>query len=172
MAPWRPRVYFSIFSWKSDCMRKYSFLLVQYFVWLYSRQMMKNSVVVLQHGRLWSRNTLLKKFESRSGQAWPDLAGLVQTCPDRSRLGQTCPVAVQESIQDLSSGCPGIQDLSSSCPGRQVLPEKLFKKGRRRNFAEIPCLKFTKLHNPAHIFLDNPNNTIHYIDTGEAIEPE
>ena len=38
---------------------------------------------------------------------------------------------------------------------------QLYKRGRRRNFAEIPCLKQLKPHTPAHIFSHNPNNTIH-----------
>ena len=38
---------------------------------------------------------------------------------------------------------------------------ELLKRGRRRNFAEIPCLKQLKPHTPSHIFADNPNNVIH-----------
>ena len=51
----------------------------------------------------------------------------------------------------------------------------LLKKGRRRNFVEIPCLKCKKPKTPSHIFLDNPNNTVYgglydtdnNVDTGE-----
>ena len=39
--------------------------------------------------------------------------------------------------------------------------KSLYKLGRRRNFAEIPCLKQKKPVTPLHIFLDNPNNVIY-----------
>ena len=37
----------------------------------------------------------------------------------------------------------------------------LYKLGRRRNFAEISCLKQKEPITPLHVFPDNPNNVIH-----------
>ena len=83
--------------------------------------MMQNSIVILQDGGIWTKNTR-KLTKSQN----PDMSRPVQTCPGLGRPGQTCPVAVQKSRtwdnQGYLNGC----EADGSGPGTIGSPTKGF----------------------------------------------